>query len=1156
MLFTPRAFVLLSLLLSIAWLAPAQDARGSIGGRIMDAQDAMIAGARVTATNQATGVAASATTNEAGTFRLPFLLPGKYRVTAEISGFRAFAQSDVELRMTDSLDLRIRLEVGSVTEAIEVKGGTPLLETANSSLGQVMDSKRLEDLPSRGGNPLELERLAPGVANLANLRTQRTSSPGSASNITVNGTGVFQTQFNIDGVSNTTNDQGRGYARVAFSPPAAAVSEFKMQSNPYDATVGHVFGPVINISSKGGSNELHGSLYYFVKNSAFDAMNFFDNKAGLSKVVYRDHRYGLAAGGPVVVPRLYNGRNKTFFFYSWEESRFLQPATTNQTSTVPTPAEREGDFSALLKLGSAYQIYNPFTTRPATTAGRYQRDPIAGNVIPKNLLTAIGQNLVNIYPLPNQPALADGRNNYYFTDLRSQNFNSNMARVDHAFSQNHRMFVRLNRYFYGNSKDLMGVPATREYFNQFNRGIALDEVLVLSPAWVLNVRYGLVHARFPETRATQGTDLGKLGFSPALVSLIDPALATVPRMALGGFTTLSNWADGDGASTALTHNWVADLSTLKGRHSIRFGADFRLFRAFANRYAPSLSPDFSFPNNYTRGPLDNAAAASIGQELAALLVGVPGGNMNKTASYAGQNTYLGLYFQDDYKLSRKLSLNLGLRYEMEYPLTDRHDRLVAGYDFASASPVEAAARTAYARNPIAELPAAQFSAKGGLTFVGSNQRSPYNRNRGHLLPRIGLAYLATPRTVVRAGFGIYFDSLGVDTYIPVQTGFSQQTPIQASLDNGQTYPATVANPLPNGLLPPLGAKGGLGTNLGQAITYVDPNLSQPYSQRWSLGLQRFLPGEFLIDTSYVASRGTRLAVTRNINNTPAQYLSKSPLRDQATIDYLTQTFPNPFSGLNSVYGNSISRANLLRPYPQFGDVTVTAPAGYSWYHSLQLRGEKRFSKGYTLQVGYTLSKYMQATDFLNQSDPAPYRSLSDMDRPHLFTASGIYELPFGRGRQFGAGMAKPLAAVLNGWQLNGTLVRQAGAPLNFGNITFIGDIHNIPLPKGARRAERWFNTDAGFEKNSRNALANNVRGFPLRFTGVRGDGQATWNFSLSKDFTIRERLKAQFRAETYNVMNHPSFADPNMSVTNSNFGVVTQAGSEPRSWQFVLKLKF
>lgn len=1144
------------MLLAAGSALPAQDTRGSIGGRIMDAQDAVIPGAQVVATNQDTGVAASAVSNQTGSFRLPFLLPGKYRVSVEMQGFRNYVQTDIELRMTDSLDLRIRLEVGSVTEAIEVKGGTPLLETATSSIGQVLDQKRLDDLPSRGGNPLEFERLAPGVANMANLRTQRASSPGSASSITVNGTGTFTTQYNIDGVSNSTNDQGRGYARVAFSPPSGAISEFKMQSNPYDATVGHSYGPVVNISSRGGSNEFRGSLYYFAKNSAFDAMNFFDNKAGLSKVVYQDHRYGVTVGGPVLLPKVYDGRNRTFFFYSWEESRFLQPATTNQTSTVPTQAEREGDFAALLRLGAAYQVYNPFTTRPAATAGRYQRDPFAMNVIPKSLLSPLGQNLVNIYPQPNQPALADGRNNYYFPDLRSQSFNSHMVRIDQAFSQNHRMFVRLNRFFYDNSKDLMGIPATREFFNQFNRGIALDDVIVLSPSWVLNLRYGLVNARFPESRATQGTDLAKLGFSPALVGLVDPSLATIPRMALGGFTTLSNWADGDGANTALTHNWVADLSALKGAHSIRFGADFRLFRAFGNRYGPSISPDFSFSTAFTRGPFDNSASASIGQELASMLVGVPDGSMASTASYASQNFYYGLYFQDDYKLSSKLTLNLGIRYEMERPLHERYDRLVSSYDFAASSPVEPAARTAYAKNPIPEVPASQFSAKGGLSFVSASQRSPYFSNRGHLLPRVGLAYQANPLTVVRAGYGIYFDTLGVDTYIPIQTGFSQTTPIQASFDNGQTYVATLANPFPNGLLAPLGAAGGLSTNLGQAISFTNAGMAQPYSQRWSFGLQRFLPGQFLLEASYVGSRGTRLAVSRNLNNTPAQYLSTSLTRDQKTIDYLTQTSPNPFYGLNKVYTSTISRANLLRPYPQFGDITAAQPIGYSWYHALQARAEKRFSSGYTLVAGYTYSKYMQATEMLNASDAVPYRSLSDMDRPHLFSTSGVYELPFGHGRRFGSRAPKALEFAFGAWQLNGTIVHQSGAPLNFGNIIFNGDVRAIPLPAEERKAERWFNTAAGFERTSTRQLANNIRAFPLRFGFIRGDAQSTWNFGVAKNFQIWESLSAQFRAEAFNMLNHPSFADPNMNVINSNFGVVTQAASEPRSWQFVLKLRF
>ncbi len=1134
----------------------AQDSRGTIGGRVTDAQGAYVVGAHISAVNQATGVAASAVTNESGTFRLPFLAAGTYRLTSEMTGFRNYVQSGVELRLSDVLDLQIRMDVGSVSETIEVKGGTPQLDTASSSIGQLVDSKRLDDLPQRGGNPLELERLAPGVANMTSLRVMKTSSPDATSNITVNGTGNTSTQFNLDGVSNTTNDRGRGYARVAFIPPSGAVSEFKMQSNPYDAAAGHVFGPVINISSKGGSNEFHGSAYYWAKNSAFDASNFFDNKAGLSKVVYQDHRYGVTMGGPVLLPRLYNGRNKTFFFYSWEENRFGQPSTSNQTSTVPTAAEHTGDFSALLKLGASYQIYNPFTTRPAATAGRFQRDPIPGNIIPKSQLNQVGLNLINIYPLPNQTGLVDGRNNYYFPDVRIQRYDSHMARVDHAFNENHRMFIRVNHYAYEIPKDQLGIPATKELFNQRNQGLTLDDVLVLSPTLVLNLRYGVINTNFPEMRSTQGTDLAKLGFAPALVGLIDPKLATVPRTTISGFTALSTWADGDGANTALTHNWVADMTKLKNAHSIRFGADFRILRAFANRFPQRISPDFTFANTYTKGPLDNSAAASLGQELAAMLLGIPGGNMTASTSFAGNDTYFGLYVQDDYKVSQKLTVNLGLRYELEYPLTDRYNRLVSGFDFGASSPVEAAAKIAYAKNPIPELPAAQFAAKGGLMFVSPDQRSPYNRNNGHFLPRIGLAYQLRPQTVIRAGYGIYFDSLGVDRFIPAQSGFAQQTPIQASLDNGQTYVATLANPLPNGLLTARGAAGGLSTNLGQALTYVDPNQRQPYSQRWSFGVQHFLPGGFLLDASYVGNRSTHLTVTRNINSTPGKYLSTSPVRDQKTIDFLTQSFPNPFNGLNTVYGTSISRADLLRPYPQFGDINFTDSTGYSWYHSLQVRTEKRFAKGYTLQAGYTFSKYMQATEFLNASDASPYRSISDLDRPHIFTASGVYELPFGSGRKFGSNMAKPLNVVVGGWQLNSTVVRQAGAPLGFGNSIFNGDINNIALAKGQRSVDRWFNTDAGFEKRSASQLANNLRTAPLRYSGVRGDGQSTWNFSLAKDFTLYERLKAQFRAETYNTMNHPSFTDPNTSVTNSSFGVVTAANSEPRNWQLALKIRF
>jgi len=741
----------------------AQESRASLAGRVVDSTDAIVVGAKVQAANLNTGVSISAVTNESGVFVIPFLLPGKYRVTVELSGFRTWSQDNLELRVNDALDLRIRLVVGSIAETIEVQGGTPLLETANSSVGQVIDERRLLELPQRGGNPLELERLSPGVVNLTTMRVMKPSSPDGTSSISVNGTGNQSTQYNLDGVSDTTNDRGRGYGRVAFIPPSNGIVDFKMQANPYDATVGHVFGPVINVSTKSGSNDLHGGLYYWARNSAFDAMNFFDNKASLRKVVYQDHRYGLSVGGPVFLPKLYQGRNKTFFFYAWEENRFGQPSTSNQTSTVPTAAERQGDFSALLAVGSQYQIYNPFTTR-AVGGGRYQRDAIAGNIIPKSLLDAVGLNLAAIYPLPSQGGTVDGRNNYYYPDLRQQIYDSHLARVDHTFSPKNRTFVRLNHFAYQIPKDLMGIPATKEMFNQINRGIALDDVIVASPTWVLNLRYGVVSADYPERRVTQGTDLSGLGFSSGLTRLLNPQTATVPRIAAGAFSTLSNWSDGDGANTAITHNWVASATKLKGSQTFTFGVDVRLFRTFGNRYMTAIAPDFSFPTTYTRGPLDNASAAPVGQELASMLFGIPGGSMSRNASYATQNRYFSLFFQDDFKVTPKLTLNLGLRYEKEWPVTERFDRLAAAFDSTVSNPIEAQARTNYARSPIAELPVTAFSARGGLSWVAQNgrSRSPYDGNKGQWLPRLGIAYQLTPATVLRGGYGIYFDSLGVD----------------------------------------------------------------------------------------------------------------------------------------------------------------------------------------------------------------------------------------------------------------------------------------------------------------------------------------------------------------------------------------------------------
>ncbi|MBI4873025.1 MAG: TonB-dependent receptor [Acidobacteria bacterium] len=1136
----------------------AQDPRGAITGTLMDSSDAAIPGVAVRAVNSETGVAASAVSNATGSYQIPFLPPGFYKVTAELTGFKRFSRDKIEVRVGDSVGLPIRMEVGAVTETVEVTATTPLLDTTTSSLGQVIDQRRILELPQRGGTPMELTLLTPGVVNSTDMRLRKAMSPEAVSQIATDGAGTYNNEFQIDGINNMAADRGRGYARIAFSPPSGAVREFKMQTTAYDASIGHTMGSVVNVSTASGTNDLHGEVHYTLRHSRLDAPNFFNNKSGATLGVYQDHRSGGSVGGPVVVPGLYNGRNRTFWFYVFEDNRFGVPRQS--TSTVPSAAERLGDFSELLRIsgGSAYQIYDLFTT-VAAAGGRFSRQPLAGNIIPKSRLDTVGLNLAALYPLPNQPGTVDGRNNFFLSNKAIQKTSQQMLRLDHAFSENHRAFLRLQYDFWKENKnETFGTGIQGLFSNRPNRGVALDDVIVINPMLVLNLRYGFTSTKWWEYRRSRGYNLASLGFSPALLNLTDKEAAPIPRLSVGAFTAISNWENGDGVNSSLTHTFSGSLTSLQGRHSMKFGAEYRLERSFNDRHPTAITPDFSFGTTYTRGPLDNSPASTIGQDLASMLMGIPSGSMDRNASSALQDNFIGLYFHDDLKLTSRLTMNIGLRWEFESPVTERYNRFAAAFDNTTPNPIEAQAKANYARSPIPELAAANFRVLGGLTWVnqGGTGRSPFLSEKNAWMPRLGFAYQLDPKTTLRGGYGMFYTVNGIYATVPIQTGFSQTTPIQASLDNGLTFVARTPNPFPNGLLQAAGPGGGLKTNLGQGISFHNPRRARSYSQRWSLGLQRMLPGEFVVDASYVGSRSTRLTVNRNYNSTPAQYLSKSPVRDQATIDFLSATFASPFYGIDPIYGRNMSRGGLLRPYPQFGDISSDDPAGYSWYHSLQMRTEKRFSHGFTLQVAYTFSKTMEAVEFLNATDPMPYESLSTLDRPHRVAASGVWELPFGKGRQFGSGLPAAVDTVLGGWQLGAVITRQGGAPLGFGNILFAGDIKGIPLPKSQKDVDRWFNTEAGFNRNTRDQLASNVRRFPPRFSGVRGDDQRSSDFSIVKKFSLSERAKLQFRADVYNGWNQTNFANPNTSPTNSSFGRITATAGDARNWQLGLKLAF
>jgi hypothetical protein len=1148
----------LVVLFMVAGALLAQDPRGALTGLVTDATSSVVAGVEVRVVNRDTGVSASNRTNGSGQYHIPFLLPGFYTVTAELPGFKKFSREGVEVRVSETTAVNVALELGAVSETVQVTAETPLLSTTDASQGTVVDARVVQELPLMGGNPIELALLDPAITNETDLRERRASMTNASSQWSAMGGGAFNNEFQIDGVSNTFSE-GNARARVAFNPPAAAIGQFKVMTNPFDASVGNTLGAVVNVSTKGGTNRLQGEAHYYVRNRMFDCNDFFNNLRGTQRPVYQDNRFGASLGGPITIPKLYNGRNRTFFFSTFEKNPYTVPAS--YTGTMPTAAERAGDFSALLALGSRYQIYDPFTARPAPN-NRIQRDPYPDNIVPASQMDPAGRALANLYPMPNQPGTADGVNNYYNGSSSAkalENYWVTLTRLDHAFSESHRMFFRINYDSWWEKKNrryengIQGIILTR-----VNRGAAIDDVLLLSPNLVLNLRYGVTQQDFAEERVTRGYDLASLGFSSTLTGLIDPERATLPRVTAGAFSDYSTWEKGDGINTSLTHNFNFTFTSQYGNHALRFGGDMRSYRAFESRYQLETAPDLSFSTGYTKGPLDSSGASPIGQEMAAMLLGLGSGSMERPASFALQNLYFAGFLQDDIKLTRRLTVNLGVRYEYESPLTERYDRLVAGYAFDEPSPIEAQAAANYAKSPIPELPVESFHATGGLLFAGQTPagRSPFRSEKDTILPRIGIAFQATPKATVRAGYGFFYGTIGVNGTDPIQYGFSQSTPIQTTLDNGLNFNVRTSNPFPNGLLEPAGSSGGLKTYLSQAISYHDLQRIKPYAQRWTASLQQVLPGQFMVETAYVGSRGTRIGVNRAMSPVPREYLSTSPVRDQAAINFLSQTFPSPFYGLGPFYSRTISRANLLRPYPHFTTVSVSQPVGYNWYHALQVRAARRFSRGLTLNAGYTFSKLMEAVAFLNETDPRPYESLSASDRPHRLSLSAVWEIPVGKGRQFLRRAPKLVHTVLGQWQLSVIGFYQSGPPLAWGNIIFQGDPDTIALPSAERDVDRWFNVDAGFNRVSGQALSNNIRAFPLRLSGVRTDNQAKWDASLTKTFRLYERTTLRFRAQCFNITNSTNFGGPNVTPANTAFGRVTTTSGPPRTFQFSLNLNF
>jgi len=1153
-----------------AAVCPGQESRATILGRVADSSGALVVGAKVQATHIAANTRASSVTNEQGNFEIPYLLPGTYRVEVEMAGFKKAVRDQIELRVSDRMSLDFTLEVGAMAESIVVTGETPLLESQTASIGMVMEERRVSSLPIVGGNPFYLVRLSPGVISQDGRYAGNPIDQGAATGVIVNGTRSGSSEAMIDGTPNMSE------RNQVFSPPQDIVQEFKTHTASFDASLGRAAGAVTNVSIKSGTNALHGTAYHFdsrwravpwhTNKYIYDPTTGADFEAKKKRMIegWLHQHWGTSLQGPVVLPKLYDGRSRTFWTFAYE-GLFIR-RNLSGTYTVPTLSQRKADFSDLLKVGSQYQIYDPATTRPAAQAGRFMRDTLAGNLIPASRIDPIALKILPYWPEPNQAGTADFRQNYFRTrDIKRKNRNM-IGRLDQNFSENHRFFFRLNNAQHDNRSDTLPTIATGDILDRTGYGLALDDVYVFSPQLLLNLRYGLTYQQPINSRFSQGFDLASLGFPASLIDEIkrknDPAGIAFPQITGTAYTELG--AGGGNLTTTYYHTLGSTLTSIRGGHSLKLGAEYRLMRENGYAYG-NVAPQISLGTNYTRGPLDNTPAAPIGQCLASMFFGRPsGGQININSSRAQQSDYTAFFFHDDWRVTPRLTLNLGVRYEYEGPTTERFNRSIRDFDFTTPSPISAAALANYAKAPIAEVPAGSFKTVGGLLFAGAGgrPRGLWNGDRNNFAPRIGLAYQLSRKTVLRTGYGVFFDVLGIDRFDVNQGGYSQATSLIPSLDNGMTFRATLSNPFPDGLQAPPGASAGIATYLGRGISFFHDKPLNPYMQRWSFSIQRELPWRVLVDTAYVGNRGTKLGVSRELNPVPRQYLSTSPERDQATIDHLGFQTANPFFGIPEFEGSGLSsqrvgRSQLLRPYPQFQGVSASYPDGYSYFHSLQVGVEKRLSSGVNFQVAWTWSKFMEATSYLNATDPVPYKVISDQDNTHRFVFSGIYEFPFGKGKRWGSSAPRWVDLMIGGWQLQGWFEAQSGDTLGFGNAIFRGNLKDIPLPVSQRRAERWFNVDAGFERDNRKALASNVQTFPPRFSGIRADGINNFDLSMFKHFRIKEGVKAQFRFETFNSLNHVQFAAPNTTPTSTAFGTITgEFGHGQRQITLAIKLIF
>jgi hypothetical protein len=978
-LVTPFVLVLVGVLFfQNAPPAHAQRITAALTGTVRDSSGAIVPGASVTVTNTATQVSANVPTNGEGQFEFLNLPPGPYAITVDSNGFKRLVRSGLVLDVDQTAHLDLALEVGSAAETVEVSSAEPLLETQSSDIGQVINNKSIENLPLNQRNPFSLILLVPGV-------TGSVTSTFTGLQFNVNGGRSGTTDVLLDGVPSAppTDDSNA----LTIFPSVDATQEFKVQTSNFSAQFGNTGGGIINVIYKTGTNDLHGSVYDFFRNSYLDAHNYFSDEVGAPLPSFKRNQFGFSLGGPVYIPRLYDGRNKTFFFADYEGLR--QGTATQVLTTVPTLAERGGDFSGdVTTNGAPIAIYDPLSTTATVSssgATTYSRTPFAGNEINPERFDPVAANILKYFPLPNTPGKF-GRNNYITNGSAPYTINQYDIKIDEILTGRQRMSFRFSKRnpvtgFAPLLPSAIVFAQTSEINAQPAIGAGFDYSFASSPKYIFELRAGVSHVFQNITVPSSGFNPTALGFPGYLASA---ALATssdaltFPAIAPAGYVEIGGGAfRGVGSAGYLGYSFLVNNTKILTHHVLNFGGEFRVLANNDNQVGEA-SGNFSFGTNFTAGPNALAASSTAGDGFASFLLGLGAGTVVHNFKVVDTvSHYLAGYLQDDWTPTTKLTLNLGLRYDLFLPRTERHNRTTY-LDLNVASPLATL------------LP----GLKGGLEYPGvdGNPRTVNDTYYKNFAPRFGFAYHPYQPLVVRGAFGIFFtDNPNQAASTINNTGYRTNSTFLGTI-NGATPNNYLSNPFPGASFTPVtGNSLGLLTGTGSSITASTRQQPSPYTENYQLGIEYQLPGNWLVGVSYVGNHGVQLPYSPSYDQLPDS--------DLALGGQLLTSVPNPLQGAvqvaGALSGATIQKRYLLSPFPQFTGITGSTVAGsVSHYDSLQVRLEKRFSRNATLLLSYTGGKSLDdaSTGFSGnygsngtyQDASIPSRRILIPSRPSMF----------------------------------------------------------------------------------------------------------------------------------------------------------------------------